>query len=456
MASKKESPRQKMIGMMYLVLTAMLALNVQREVLDAFVTLDEGSARSLQAYSASNDALFGQLKFANNVDPDKAGSYFESAAQIRSESAALLGWIEALRKQLVQEEEGISPEEADTLQLRFTEKLDKYDASTRILIGPKDDASEGAARELRERLEAFMAQTNATLDGSAVAPVESPFDFSDRELDGEFEDWETFTFYDTPLAACVAMLHKTAADVRAVEYAALNGLLAQISVDDIPVDTVLARVIPTSNYVTLGEAYQADIFLGAYSTTSEPQVLIGEVDERGYLIGEGTPLEVADGIGRFEVKPGREGVHSYAGEVRITDKQGQVRRYPFRQRIPGGQAHGSGVAHGHANVMYIGPDNPLDVSVPGIPDERLVVSITGGEQRVQSGRGQVRRQTQAEHRPQHPSQCVRPPQRRQCAQLWELGFSGASPAGPQGAHLGHLPRRTLDFGRTQGLWRHQG
>lgn len=386
MASKKESPRQKMIGMMYLVLTAMLALNVQREVLDAFVTLDEGNARSLQAYSASNDALFGQLKFANNVDPGKASSYFESAAQIRSESTALLGWIEALRKQLVQEEEGISPEEADTLRLRFTEKLDKYDASTRILIGPKDDASEGAARELRERLEAFMAQTNATLDGSAVAPVESPFDFSDRELDGELEDWETFTFYDTPLAACVAMLHKTAADVRAVEYAALNGLLAQISVDDIPVDTVLARVIPTSNYVTLGEAYQADIFLGAYSTTSEPQVLIGEVDESGYLIGEGTPLEVADGIGQFEVKPGREGLHSYAGEVRITDKQGKVRRYPFRQEYLAAKPTAV-VSPTAMNVMYIGPDNPLDVSVPGIPDEHLVVSITGGNSVSKVGAG---------------------------------------------------------------------
>ena len=377
MAEQKASPRQKMIGMMYLVLTAMLALNVQREVLDAFVVLDEGNQRSLNGITESNAALFGQLKFANSVDAEKVGPYFSAGLAVRSASDSLILWMENLRLQLVQEEEGVEAHEADTLQLKFTKKLDKYDASTRILIGQKDDGSTGKARSLHSHLDEYVHNINQTLDAHNIAPLESPFDFSEQPVDGELESWEVFTFYDTPLAACVAMLHKLETDVRSTEFSALSSLLAQISVDDIPVDTVLARVIPASNYVTLGESYKADIFLGAYSTTSEPVVLIGDVDENGYLIGEGTPLNVADGIGHFETKPQSQGLHSYTGEVRITDKQGQIRRYPFRQEYLAAKPTAV-VSPTAMNVMYIGPDNPLDVSVPGIPDDKLVVSVTGG------------------------------------------------------------------------------
>lgn len=375
-----------MIGMMYLVLTAMLALNVQREVLDAFVTLDEGNQRTLLGLTEGNAALFGQLKFAHTVDAQKVGPYFRSGQTVRASSDSLISWMEALRIQLVREEEGIEAHEADTLTLRFTDKLDMYDASTRILIGQEADGSGGKAEELHLLLQGFLDLVNLELDQHAIAAVESPFDFSDRSMDGEMENWEVFTFYDTPLAACVAMLHKLEADVRSAEYSALSSLLAQISVDDIPVDTVLARVIPVSNYVTLGEAYKADIFLGAYSTTSEPQVLVGEVDANGYLVGEGTPLEVVDGIGSFEMKPTTQGMHSYAGEVRITDKRGQIRKYPFRQEYLAAKPTAV-VSPTAMNVMYIGPDNPLDVSVPGIPDDKLVVSVTGSNSISKVGAG---------------------------------------------------------------------
>lgn len=371
---------------MYLVLTAMLALNVQREVLDAFVVLNEGSERSLETYAASNDALFGQIKFAMGVDPEKVKPYHDRAEHIRTATADMVHWMDDLSSELMQFEEGLSPEEADTVQLRFVEKLDLYDESTRILIGPKEDASEGSARELRNKLEEYVAAVNRELAPVDLPALDSPFEFAERKVDGESKAWEVFTFYDTPLAACIAILNKMATDVRAFEYNALSGLRGRIDVDDIPVDTVLARVIPASSYVTLGEAYKADIFLGAYSTTSEPEVLIGEVDANGFLIGEGDPLTVDGGVGQFTMTPQREGLHTYTGEVRIKDKQGQVRRYPFAQEFLAAKPSAV-VSPSAMNVMYIGPDNPIDVSIPGIPEEKVKVTISGGNQIRKVGTG---------------------------------------------------------------------
>lgn len=376
-ANKKESPRQKMVGMMYLVLMAMLALNVQREVLNAFVTLNDGNNQSFRQSSASADAALGQLRFANGVDPEKAGPYFRSAESIHHASDSLIAWIEGLRKTLIAEEEGVEPQVADTLQLRYAERLDRYDACTRLLMGDKEDGSQGMARALREQVQTYVSSVHQTLSTHGLPAPASPFDFKDRTVEGESLSWEHATFYDTPLAACVPILNKYKSDARNLEVAALNALRARIDVDDIPVDTVLAKVNPVSNYVTLGESFRADVFLGAYSTTSAPEVVIGEVGEDGLLIGDGNAIPVTGGVGTVEIKPTRTGEHTVTGEVRIRDKQGQQRRYPFAQTYLVAQPTAV-VAPSKMNVLYIGPENPLDISVPGIPDENIRVRVSGG------------------------------------------------------------------------------
>ncbi|NNE55866.1 MAG: hypothetical protein HKN32_07595, partial [Flavobacteriales bacterium] len=246
---------------------------------------------------------------------------------------------------------------------------DRYDESTRILIGQSEDGSGGEARVLREKIEAYARNVQAECEKMNINSPEMPFDFSDRfNEDLGWQSWEMYTFYDTPLAAVAAILSKLKNDVRSLEYNAVNGFFARIDGDDIPIDTVLAKVIPRSNFVVLGEQYEADIFLGAYSTTSQPQVYLGESEES---------LSVEDGMGKYSIRPTSEGEHSFQGRVTVLDKQGNPRDYEFASSYIVSKPLAV-VSPTKMNVLYIGPDNPLAISVPGIADDQVSVRITGG------------------------------------------------------------------------------
>jgi len=119
MAEKNMSPRQRMIGMMYLVLTAMLALNVQREVLDAFVVLNEGNEISKEATESRASAMYADFKFAHNLDPQKVDSYWKKAQTIKKESDEIVNWVDSLKSELVSITEGIDLAVADTISLSY-------------------------------------------------------------------------------------------------------------------------------------------------------------------------------------------------------------------------------------------------------------------------------------------------------------------------------------------------
>ena len=381
MAEAKLSPRQRMIGMMYLVLMAMLALNVQREILDAFVVLNEGNETSTKAAVDRNDILYSEFKFAYNLDPAKCGQYWNEAESIRQLTDEVVKWIDSLKIELVMANENVGTAIADTLTLPFMDGLDRYDHTTRILIGQKEDGSGGKARELKTRIETMVSEINSRLQSVGSDAVEMTFNFSDRLLEGEQVSWEMHTFYESPMAAVYAIMSKVQGDLRTMEYDAISQLFARVDVDDIPVDTVLARVLPRSNYIVMGEEYQSEIFLAAYSTTIEPQVFLGELDAQGNLIGEGRPVEVKDGMGRLSFSPQSQGWHEYEGIVRVFDKQGNKRDFPFQSEYL--VAKPSAVVSAlRMNAMYIGPENPMSISVPGIADDQLQVRVTGAGNQI--------------------------------------------------------------------------
>ena len=388
MAEKNMSPRQRMIGMMYLVLTAMLALNIQREVLDAFVVLNEGNEISKEATESRTEALYADFKFAHNLDPDKVGSYWEKAQVIKTESDEIVNWVDSLKTELVSISEGIDWAVADTIGLADVSAIDKYDDATRILIGSKEDGSTGMARELKTKLEGFERTVEMQFEDLPSAPPQATFDFSDHVDEDGAMNWEMHTFFESPLAAVTAILTKLQHDTRNLEFSAAGALLAMVDVEDIPIDTVLARAIPRSDYVLLGQEYSSEISLMAYSTTSAPEVILGDFNpETGQFEGETTQLDVTDGIGSFFFKPTREGIHSYEGAVKVRDKQGNERLFPFESEYLVARPSAT-VSATKMNVMYIGPKNPLSISVPGIPDDKVKVTITGGNKVKRTGKGE--------------------------------------------------------------------
>ena len=388
MAGGKETPRQKMIGMMYLVLTALLALNVQREILDAFVLVNDGLETTIDNFEEKNADLYADFAAAKTNDPGKFGSSYEKALQVQRLSDDLDQYVNELKIQLIMETEGVTAEVADTIGLRYVDAKDNTDIPTNIMIGQADDGEGGMAHELRLKIEDYKAQLLELLDQEDRAKVSLGLSTEGSMGEDEHENWEIHNFYDVPLAPDIVLLSKIQTDIKNAEYDIVSMLLGEKEKESIVFDTVLAKVVAPTSYVLLGEEYKADVFVAAYSTTQMPEMLLGDVDSTtGELTAFSDSLSVKDGIGQYAVKTDKEGTFSYSGVIKVKNKRGDVSSYPFESQYIVARPSAT-VSPMAMNVFYKGLDNPVAVSVPGVANENVQVSISGGNSIRRSGDGQ--------------------------------------------------------------------
>lgn len=197
MSSGKESPRQKMIGMMYLVLTALLALNVSKDVLDAFVVVNNGLENTNTNYAARNEVLYAEFDLAKSIDPVRVTPNWKLAQAIKEHSAELTNYIDQLQKELVSSTDKIEKKVADTLKMSNIESKDNYDIPTNILIGESEDGSGGSSRELKNKLIAYREQLS-----SCILPKDKKnikLDIDTQDPVNTSENWEMYNFFHRPL-----------------------------------------------------------------------------------------------------------------------------------------------------------------------------------------------------------------------------------------------------------------
>ncbi|MFY9310686.1 MAG: gliding motility protein GldM [Bacteroidia bacterium] len=376
MSSGKDTPRQKMIGMMYLVLTALLALNVSKDILDAFIVVNKGLETTNENFSTRNEVLYASFDLAKSIDPVKVAPNWELAQKIKKNATELTEYIDKLQKELVVKTDKVAEGVADTLQMANIKSKDNYDIPTNILIGESEDGSAGLSRTLKNKLIEYREQLTACIAPKDRASVKLDIDTSDPESSATNENWEMYNFYHRPLVASITILSKFKNDVKNAESVVVDYLLKQIDTEVMKFDTIAAKVIPQSNYVLLGEEYKADVFLAAFSKTRNPEIVVGNYNEakKDY---DGTPaaINVENGLGKYSVKTSREGIVSYAGTVKMKSPQGKEVTFPFKSEYIVARPALT-VAADKMNVVYLGLDNPISVSVPGIPNERLSVSAT--------------------------------------------------------------------------------
>jgi gliding motility-associated protein GldM len=378
MAGKNETPRQKMISMMYLVLTAMLALNVTREVLDSFVVIDKGLEATNKNFAKRNDELYAQFDLAKNVDPNRVSSNWEKAQLVKKEAASLTAYIDKVKNELISKTEGIPEQVADTLQMEHIDSKDNTDVSTFIMIGNKEDGSNGKSRELKNKLEAYKKMLNDYILPVDRKKVEINLDTQDPPPNDENANWEVYNFSERPLVACITLLSKFKNDIKTAESNVVDYLLKQVDKGSLKFDTVAAKVIPQSNYVLLGEEYKADVFLAAFNKTRNPEIKIGNFDEKTKTFnGPSDALNVEHGLGKYNVKTTHEGMMSYAGSIKVVAPSGEELMFPFKSEYIVAKPALT-VSADAMNVFYADLENPISVSVPGIPNERLSVSISNG------------------------------------------------------------------------------
>lgn len=392
MGHGKETPRQKMIGMMYLVLTAMLALNVSAEVLDAFDTVDKGLVKTTEIYAQKNEGLYQDFNQQYAQNEQKVGPWKEKADEVKERSDKLVQYIQDIKIEIIKlngqgdPKEGVITEDGEIHGDNIKGK-DKVDVATNVMIGEQD----GKAYELKKKIaeyRSFMLSLIEEENETLIHSIQTNLDTSDpeRSEDGEKKDWETKNFYHLPLAAVFPILTKIQLDIRNTEAEVVQYLFNQISAGSIPFNKLEATVIPNTSYVLQGNEYKADVFIAAFDTTAAPIVLIGEYDstyneETGIyeyeMVGTYDSLDVVNGRGKFSRMGQSLGTQKWGGIIRLKDPDGNYITKTFEQSYTVAKANVV-VSPDKMNVFYVGVDNPVSISIAGVDGDKISPSITNG------------------------------------------------------------------------------
>ncbi|MCM1293489.1 MAG: gliding motility protein GldM [Bacteroides sp.] len=352
------SPRQKMINLMYIVLTAMLALNVSSDVLDGFTQVHDGLSRTNETVSERNDAVYDQIRLYAEQNPLLGQSTLESAMEVRARAKELFERIDSFKNVIIIQADGVL-NTPDNLQNR-----DDLEAASVVMLNPSTRHGES----LRNDVDIFRSYIQSivvdSLKRSNIEHALSTAPFKRPGIIG-VETWEESKFDNQPAVAAITLLTKLQNDVRYAEGEALATLihqLSQIDAGDLRINEMNAFVVPQSRMVMRGGRYAADIVLAAVDTTARPTVYVG-----------GKPLT----NGHYEFTPSSIGSFNYSGYIEVKHVDGTTSQHPFTSQYTVFEPMAT-VSATMMNVLYAGINNPISISVPGVPMADVTATMTGG------------------------------------------------------------------------------
>jgi gliding motility-associated protein GldM len=393
------TPRQKMIGMMYLVLTALLAMNVSKSILDAFVIVNEGLERTNENFDKKNAKLYSDFKGALDKDPNKTKPYYDRAQKAKKLAKELNEYIEKIKKHVIEKTDKKEKAVADTISLKYVDAKDNYDEPTNLLIGsePATPADgELTALDLKKRVAKYKEEMIKLFDDKKLflpadkkdmeGKLKSGLDLPDGVENGVKAGWEVVNFFHLPLAAVIVNLTALQSQVTNAEVDVVSKLLSAVSATDFKFDKLQAKVIAPSSVLIQGDEYKADVLLVASNSTSNPKILLcavdttkndGETDPRLNKNDPGKEIPVSGGVGKYKTGTGSTGEQKWSGVIQVEKPGGGSNYYPFAASYivtPPALV----VSPTKMNVLYIGVPNPVDISVPGYAPELVTPSISGG------------------------------------------------------------------------------
>lgn len=398
MAGGKQSPRQKMINMMYLVLTALLALNISKEVLHAFVVVNIGLLQQKANIESKNASTIAEFQNQVTVNPknDRIKGFHDEAIKVAQLSKAMNDMIEKMKIEMVMATDGVDETKAkERVENPFkVERKDDYDRTTHYFGTSNPPGDKGKANELKLALEKYKKDLLGfvkTKDAAKKKSVEQALHILDLEVPEDPEHksggethstWEMFYFYHQPQSAALVELTKWQNIVRGAESEILTYLWDQISATAFKFDAVTAAIIPKSSFVTSGSMFEADVFLAAYSTAVKPIIIYGTaVDSVTGNVAGGVELpkeKIVDGKGRLEIPASGAGERTVAGVIKIVNPVDQKETPYSFSTIYNVAPPSATVSATKMNVMYRGLDNPIEVSVPGVAPNNISVNCSGG------------------------------------------------------------------------------
>jgi len=368
--SLPKEPRQLMINLMYLVLTAMLALNVSSEILHAFEVINESINSSNSSIEDKNEEIYKsfQQKEDDPVQRDRIKKYNDNAKIAKAKSQAMIKYLEEWKERVI-EEAGGREEDGEI------KRKDNIDASTLLLVERKGgDTLKQQLEDLRAALIGLVNPNNKAQVSKELPMKIAEVEANDNNPQG---DWSTAYFYNMPTMAVVTLMSKFQNDVRNSEALILNTLAAEAGEDVIKFDAFEAIAVPTTSYALEGQKIEAKILLAAYNKSLEPTIKLTS--------GGGAMKEIKDGVGLYEVTASGIGLKTVTGNVAI-DLGGRTEQRDFKFEYMVGST-GASIQLDKMNVFYIGVDNPITVSAAGYSLQDISVAIDGADVTANSQEG---------------------------------------------------------------------
>ena len=377
-----ETPRQKMIGMMYLVLTAMLALNVSKDILNAFATVNGTLEETNLNFTSKIDetyAVFAQLL----ENQPKAKPYYDKAMEVKKIFAENVKYMEDLKLDFFCYVDGEKPENLKGKSLADMDAKDNFDKPTTYFINNKK------ADELKAKFKKMKADVQAV-----VATVDSAgkFKLKGLDVDSKYKDhdetvsWEQHNFEHVVAAGVYTLLNNMIGEMKNMEYETVKFLMDQIDAGSFKFDNVSAKVIPNSRIVFSGDAFEADIIVAASDSRQALEVFwAGGRDKVSEDELDKLKKEVSDsgGVVHLKIPTGGIGNQKFAGKIKVQGPEGD-KYYDFSEAYTVTKPTAA-VAAEKMNVFYAGIPNPVTISAP-VASEQLRINW-GGASATSLGNG---------------------------------------------------------------------
>ncbi len=356
MAIKKRpvSPRQKMINLMYVVLMAMLALNVSTEVLNGFSIVEESLSRTTGNSAKENQAIYEDFEAQMKANPQKVKTWYDRAQKVKQMSDSLYNLASELKLAIVQEADG---KNGDPQNIRNKEDLE---AANQVMLS----ISGGRGQELRDAINSFRQRMLKMVTDKKQREIIASNLTTEVPKNALGKNWQEYMFESMPAAAAVTLLSKLQSDVRYAEGEVLHTLVQNIDVKDIRVNALEAFVIPNSQTIVRGDKFSAHIVMAAVDTTQVPDIYIGN-----------QKVTLRDNL--YERICGATGDFTLAGYLETVNGNGDRIRRDFSQKYTVVDPSAT-VSADLMNMLYAGYNNPISVSVPGVPLTKVQATMTNG------------------------------------------------------------------------------
>jgi gliding motility-associated protein GldM len=358
MAGGKQTPRQRMMGILYLVLLGLVALSVPDSLMDAFknirISLD-ASTGNVEKGIQNTYTAFEASKLKEQKE--RAQPFYDKAKKASAIAKSLNDYVEGLKAKLITAGGGMNPSTNDV------DARENLDVSPRIMMNQKN------GEELHKRIVATREGLLGLLDPKDRQGVNFSLNAEAPVIrTGPKKEWEEAYFGEgIPLGATLTTLAKIQADTKNAENEVVKKILGKVDQAQVNLDQFAAVAVAPTSYVLVGQPYTAQVFLTAYDSKMSPDITV-----------DGSKISTAGGKGNYVGSTGSEGTHTWVGTIRVKQTDGTYKEYKTGPQTYQVAKPSAVVSPDKMNVLYIGVPNPVSVSAPGIAKEKLHVSISSG------------------------------------------------------------------------------